>query len=75
MVLLDSLCPIGNFSTRHLMLIDICIKFREYSSSSFQVIEWTRFVADRQRDRQQDAWGKTIMSLDPEGWRLHVDSC
>ena len=67
MVLLDSLCPIGHIGARHLMLIDICITFREYSTSSFQVIEWTRFVTDRQRDRQQDAWGKTIMSLDPEG--------
>ena len=28
-------------STLHLMLIDICIKFREYSLSGFQVIEWT----------------------------------
>ena len=36
---------------RHLMLIDICIQFREYSLSSFQVIEWTRFVTDRQTDR------------------------
>ena len=43
------------------MLIDICIKFREYSLSGFQVIEWTRFVKDRQRDAQ----GKT-MSPDPE---------
>ena len=25
------------------MLIDICIKFPEYSLSGFQVIEWTRF--------------------------------
>ena len=41
------------------MLIDICIKFREYSLSSFQVIEWTRFVTDRQMDGQMDAWGKT----------------
>ena len=31
-------------SARHLMLIDICIKFREYSLSSFQVIDQTRFV-------------------------------
>ena len=31
-------------STRHLMLIDICIKFREYSLSGFQVIERTRFL-------------------------------
>ena len=29
------------------MLINICIKFREYSLSGFQVIEWTRFVTDR----------------------------
>ena len=36
------------------MLIDICIKFREYSLSGFQVIERT------QCDRQTDAWGKTI---------------
>ena len=47
-------------SARHLMLIDICIKFREYSSSGFQVIERTRFVTDRQTDRQTDARGKTI---------------
>ena len=38
------------------MLIDICIKFREYSLSGFQVIERTRFVTDR----QTDARGKTI---------------
>ena len=31
-------------SARHLMLIDICIKFREYSLSGFQVIEQTRFL-------------------------------
>ena len=31
-------------SARHLMLIDICIKFREYSLSGFQVLEWTRFL-------------------------------
>ena len=42
------------------MLIDICIKFHEYSLSGFQVIEWTRFVTDRQTDRQTDARGKTI---------------
>ena len=28
----------------HLMLIDIGIKFREYSLSGFQVIEQTRFL-------------------------------
>ena len=50
------------------MLIDICIKFREYSLKGFQVIEWTLFVTDRQTDgqtdgqtdRQTDARGKTI---------------
>ena len=31
-------------SARHLMLIDICIKFRQYSLSGFQVIERTRFL-------------------------------
>ena len=31
-------------SAYHLMLIDICIKFCEYSSSSFQVIERTWFL-------------------------------
>ena len=47
-------------SARHLMLIDICIKFREYSLSGFQVIDRTQFVTDRQTDRQTDARGKTI---------------
>ena len=31
-------------SACHLMLIDICIKFREYSLSGFQVIRRTRFL-------------------------------
>ena len=31
-------------SACHLMLIDICIKFREYSLSSFQVKDKTRFL-------------------------------
>ena len=31
-------------SARHLMLIDICIKFHEYSLSGFQVIERTPFL-------------------------------
>ena len=30
-------------SARHLMLINICIKFHEYSLVHFQVIELTRF--------------------------------
>ena len=55
-------------SVHHLMLIDICIKFREYSLSGFQVIEWTRFMTDRRTDRQTDRRpGKNNMSPDPEG--------
>ena len=51
-------------SARRLMLIDICMKFREDSLRGFQVTERTRFVTDRQTDRQTDrrtdARGKTI---------------
>ena len=51
-------------SARRLMLIDICMKFREDSFMDFQVTERTRFVTDRrtdrQTDRQKDARGKTI---------------
>ena len=66
---------------RHLMLIDICIKFREYSLSGFQVIERTRFVTDRQTDGQTDTQtngqtdgrpGKNNMSPDPKGGRLYL---
>ena len=50
------------------MLIDVCIKFREYSLSGFQVIERTRFVTDRQTDRRTDRRpGKNNMSPDPKG--------
>ena len=61
-------------SARHLMLIDICIKFHEYSLSGFQVIERTRFVTDRQMDRQTDGQTdrrprKNNMSPDPKGGR------
>ena len=64
------------------MLIDICIRFREYSLSGFQVIEWTRFVTDRQTDGRIDGRtdgqtdgrpGKNNMSPDPEGGR-HNDA-
>ena len=41
-------------SAGHLMLIDICIKFPEYSLSGFQVIERTLFVTDRQTDGLTD---------------------
>ena len=43
-----------------LMLIDICMKFREDSLRDFQVTERTRFVTDRQTDGQTDARVKTI---------------
>ena len=61
-------------SALHLKLIDICIKFCEYSLSGFQVIERTRFVTDRQTDGQTDRQtdrrpGKNNMSPDHEGGR------
>ena len=60
-------------SAHYLMLIDICVKFCEYSLSGFQVIERTRFVTDRLTDRQTDgqtdARVKTICP-DPEGTYL-----
>ena len=57
-------------SARHLMLIDICIKFHEYSLSGFQFIERTQFVTDRQTDRRTDRRpGKNNMSPDPKGGR------
>ena len=47
-------------SARSLMLIDICMKFRDDSLRGFQVTEWTRFVTDRWTDGRTDARGKTI---------------
>ena len=47
-------------SAHRLMLIDICMKFREDSLRGFQVTERTRFVTDRRTDRRTDARGKTI---------------
>ena len=51
-------------SARRLMLIDICMKFRQDSLRGFQVTERTRFVTDRQTDGQTDGRtddrGKTI---------------
>ena len=41
-------------SARRLMLIDICMKFREDSFRGFQVTERTRFVTDRRTDRRTD---------------------
>ena len=51
-------------SARRLMLIDICMKFREDSFRGFQVTERTRFVTDRRTDRRP---GKNNMSLNPSG--------
>ena len=49
-------------SARGLMLIDICMKFREDSLRGFQVTERTRFVTDRRT-------GKNNTSPNPEGGR------
>ena len=59
-------------SARRLMLIDICMKFREDSLRGFQVTERTQFVTDRQTDRQTDGQtdrrpGKNNMSPNPSG--------
>ena len=51
-------------SACHLMLIDICMKFREDSFRGFQVTERTRFVTDRRTDRRL---GKNNMSPNPSG--------
>ena len=54
-------------SARRLMLIDICMKFREHSFRGFQVTERTRFVKDRQTDRRTDARRIVNMSPNPSG--------
>ena len=65
------------------MVIDICIKFREYSLSGVQVIEWTQFVTDRQTERPTDRRtdgrtdgrsGKNNISPDPEGGDIIIDA-
>ena len=55
-------------SARRLMLIEICMKFREDIFKGFQVTERTRFVTDRRTDRQTDRRpGKNNMSPNPSG--------
>ena len=55
-------------SARRLMLIDICMKFREDSFRGFQVTERTRFVTDRRTDGQTDRRpGKNNMPPNPSG--------
>ena len=51
-------------SARRLMLIDICMKFREDSFRGFQVTERTGFVTDR---RTSGRPGKNNMSPNPSG--------
>ena len=38
----------------HLIILNICIKFRENTLSSFRVMERTPFVTDRHTERQTD---------------------
>ena len=60
-------------SARRLMLIDICMKFREDSFRGVQVTERTRFVTDRQTDRQTDRRpGKNNMSPNPSGGDIMI---
>ena len=42
-------------SARHLMLIDICKKFREYSLSGFQVIESGHDFCDAQSSKANNS--------------------
>ena len=53
-------------SARRLILIDICMKFREDSLRGFQVTERTLFVTDRQTDGRP---GKNNMSPNPKEGR------
>ena len=66
-------------SAHRLMLIDICMKFREDSFRGFQVTERTRFVTDRQTDRQTDIRtdrrpGKNNMSPNPSGGDINISA-
>ena len=69
-------------SARRLMLIDICMKFREDSFRGFQVTERTRFVTDRRTygrtygrtDRRTGRRpGKNNMSPNPSGGDIKSD--
>ena len=54
------------FSAHRLIVLYICINFRESTSMGFRVIERTRFVMDRRTDIQTDR--QTTMG------RLYVSS-
>ena len=56
-------------SAHRLMLIDICMKFREDSFRGFQVTERTRFVTDRRTSRRS---GKNNMSPNPSGGDINT---
>ena len=62
-------------SARRLMLIDICMKFREDSFRGFQVTERTRFVTDRRTDRRTDGQtpGEKQYVSQPFGGRRNND--
>ena len=63
-------------SARRLMLIDICMKFREDSFRCFQVTERTRFVTDRRTDGRMDRRpGKNNMSPNPSGGDIIILTC
>ena len=59
-------------SARRLMLIDICMKFREESFGGFQVTERTRFVTDRRRPDRRP--GKNNMSPNPSRGDLNINA-
>ena len=60
-------------SAHSLMLIDICMKFREDSFRGFQVTERTRFVTDRLTDIRTDGRpGKNNVSPNPSGGDINI---
>ena len=64
-------------SAHRLMLIDICMKFREDSFRGFQATERTRFVTDRQTHGQTDGRTsgrprKNNMSPNPSGGDINI---
>ena len=63
-------------SARRLMLIDMCMKFREDSLRGFQVTERTQFVTDRQTDRRtpgEKQYRQTSISRIPREWGKHFE--